>query len=250
MDLSTLVYELTYLAHDPSVSAALDYFAVLAGVLTGALFACERKLDIIGTCALGLVTGYGGGVIRDMLLQDQGVYFMQHPDLVLLCIVICCVAFYFRGVFSHLGATVFLCDALSVGLFAVAGVAKAVQSGEGVIIATLLGAVTAVGGGAIRDMCVGEIPGIFRQSNYYAVAGLAGSLAMVMLLRFGLVLPFAASVCVVITVMLRYMSVYKSLQTRAEADLTPRMKQSLGKLARSMYLHASKVVDLTYRRRR
>ena len=93
-------------------------------MLTGALFACDRKLDIIGTVVLGLVTGYGGGIIRDMLLQTHGVYFTSHPDLILICIAICAFVFYFRGIFKHLEATVFLADALSVGLFALAGASK------------------------------------------------------------------------------------------------------------------------------
>ena len=58
-----------------TVPWSIDYFSVVVGVLTGALFACDRKLDIIGTVVLGLVTGYGGGIIRDMLLQTHGVYF-------------------------------------------------------------------------------------------------------------------------------------------------------------------------------
>ena len=93
-----------------TVPWSIDYFSVVVGVLTGALFACDRKLDIIGTVVLGLVTGYGGGIIRDMLLQTHGVYFTSHPDLILICIAICTFVFYFRGLFRHLDATVFFAD--------------------------------------------------------------------------------------------------------------------------------------------
>ena len=58
-----------------TVPWSIDYFSVIAGVLTGALFACDRKLDIIGTVVCGLITGYGGGVLRDTLMQGTGVYF-------------------------------------------------------------------------------------------------------------------------------------------------------------------------------
>ena len=101
-----------------TVPWSIDYFSVIAGVLTGALFACDRKLDIIGTVVCGLITGYGGGVLRDTLMQGTGVYFTAHPDLIVTCILICAFVFYFRGIFKHLEATVFLADALSVGLFA------------------------------------------------------------------------------------------------------------------------------------
>lgn len=133
-----------------TVPWSIDYFSVVVGVLTGALFACDRKLDIIGTVVLGLVTGYGGGIIRDMLLQTHGVYFTSHPDLILICIAICAFVFYFRGLFRHLDATVFFADALSVGLFALAGASKAFSLEQGFVLSVILGAITAVGGGAAQ----------------------------------------------------------------------------------------------------
>ena len=175
-----------------TVPWSIDYFSVIAGVLTGALFACDRKLDIIGTVVLGLVTGYGGGIIRDVLLQDKGVYFTSHPDLILVCIVLCAFVFYFRGLFKHLDAMVFFADALSVGLFALAGASKAYACGEGFVLTVILGAITAVGGGAVRDICVGETPGIFQQSNFYAVAGLGGALLFTVLAYAGVPLVVVA----------------------------------------------------------
>ena len=111
--------------------------------------------------------------MRDTLMQGTGVYFTSHPDLIVTCILICAFVFYFRGVFKHLEATVFLADALSVGLFALAGASKAVAFEQGMVLSVIMGGITAVGGGAIRDICVGEVPGVFQRSNYYAVAGLA-----------------------------------------------------------------------------
>lgn len=78
-----------------------DFFSVAVGVLTGAIFACDRKLDIVGTIVLGLVTAYGGGIIRDLLLQDHGVYFMEYPEVILICICLAVFVFYFRGLFRH-----------------------------------------------------------------------------------------------------------------------------------------------------
>ncbi len=233
-----------------TVPWSIDYFSVVVGVLTGALFACDRKLDIIGTAVLGLVTGYGGGIIRDVLLQDHGVYFTSHPDLIVLCIVICVFVFYFRGLFRHLDATVFFGDALSVGLFALAGASKAFACEQGVVLSVILGAITAVGGGAVRDICVGETPGIFQQSNFYAVAGLGGSLAFVVLAYAGCPLWIAGVACVFCVVFLRYWSVYFDWKTRNEADLTPHVARGLGKVKRvvsGVFLHGG---DSTAARKR
>ena len=214
-----------------TVPWGIDYFSVVVGVLTGALFACDRKLDIIGT-VVGLVTGYGGGIIRDVLLQDKGVYFTSHPDLILLCIVLCVFVFYFRGLFKHLDAMVFFADALSVGLFALAGASKAYACGEGFVLTVILGAITAVGGGAVRDICVGETPGIFQQSNFYAVAGLGGALLFTVLAYAGVPLVVAGIACVFTVGFLRYWSVYFDWKTRNEADLTPHVARGVGKAKR------------------
>ena len=110
-----------------------DFFSVAVGVLTGAIFACDRKLDIVGTIVLGLVTAYGGGIIRDLLLQDHGVYFMEYPEVILICICLAVFVFYFRGLFRHTGQVLFFADALSVALFALAGANKAFACGEGFV---------------------------------------------------------------------------------------------------------------------
>ena len=136
--------------------------------------------------------------------------------------------FYFRGLFRHLDATVFFADALSVGLFALAGASKAFSLEQGFVLSIILGAITAVGGGAVRDICVGETPGIFQQSNFYAVAGLGGSFAFVMLAYAGCPLPIAGAACVFAVVFLRYWSVYFDWKTRNDADLTPHVARGLG----------------------
>lgn len=232
MDLASLIGSAAADGRMLTVPWSIDYFSVIVGVLTGALFACDRKLDIIGTVVLGLVTGYGGGVIRDVLLQGQGVYFTSHPDLIVLCIALCVFVFYFRGLFRHLDATVFFADALSVGLFALAGASKAFACEQGFVLTVILGAITAVGGGAVRDICVGETPGIFQQSNFYAVAGLGGALAFVVLAYAGSPLPLAGAACVFIVVFLRYWSVYFDWKTSCEADLTPQVARGIDKVRR------------------
>ncbi|MFR5092055.1 MAG: trimeric intracellular cation channel family protein [Adlercreutzia equolifaciens] len=83
--------------------------------------------------------------------------------------------FYFRGLFRHTGQVLFFADALSVALFALAGANKAFACEEGFVMVVILGALTSVGGGALRDISVGETPGVFQRSNFYAVAGFGGA---------------------------------------------------------------------------
>ena len=182
------------------VPAFIDYLSVIAGVLTGALVACDRKLDIIGVTVLGLVTGYGGGMFRDFLLQSHGVYFMAHPYLLLAAIALCVVVFFFRQIFDRIDYGVFVADALSVGLFAVAGASKAFSCGAGFVM----------------SMALGEVPGIFKASNFYAVAALAGSFLYVVLVAYGAQDTLAAVLCVVCVVMLRCLSVRFNWKTGSD----------------------------------
>ena len=190
-----------------------DFFSVAVGVLTGAIFACDRKLDIVGTIVLGLVTAYGGGIIRDLLLQDHGVYFMEYPEVILICICLAVFVFYFRGLFRHTGQVLFFADALSVALFALAGANKAFACGEGFVMVVILGALTSVGGGALRDISVGETPGVFQRSNFYAVAGFGGAFVFAAMAFAKAPLVLAAAACVFTVVFLRYLSVYYDWKT-------------------------------------
>lgn len=230
MDVSSLITTLLSPEGGALVPLVIDHAAAIVGVLTGALFACDRKLDVIGTAALGLVAGYGGGIMRDLLLQTQGIYFMSHPELVAASIVLCVFVFYFRGMFKHLDATVFFADSFSVGLFAFAGAFKALSCGQSPIIAVILGTVTAVGGGALRDICVGETPGIFLRGNFYAITGLAGAFSFVVLAVVGCPQVVAGVICIAVVMFLRYLSVYFDWKTRSEVDYTPHVKRSVRKV--------------------
>lgn len=213
--------------------AIIDYLAVVVGVIGGATFACNRKLDIIGVVSLGLITGFGGGILRDMLLQDQGVYFTQHPYLVLASIVVCVLAFYFRRIFRNLEPAVFLLDTLSVGLFAAAGASKALGCDSGPVVSFILGAVTAVGGGALRDVFVGEVPAIFKAGSFYGMAGVAGSFSFVLLASMNDFIALA--VCVVLTTALRYASIWFNWSTSDDPrDLTDYLARG-GHALRGLY---------------
>ena len=230
MDIAAILDSMTGAGRVLTVPWGIDYFSIIVGAITGALFACERKLDTVGTVVLGLVTAYGGGLIRDVILQDEGVYFTEHPDLIVICILLCLFVFYFRGLFKNLDRTVMLADTLSVALFALAGASKAFAAGSGIVVSIILGAITAVGGGAVRDICVGEIPAVFKRSNYYAVAGLGGAAVYVALAQLGCPLPVAGVLCVATVVGLRYASVMLGLKTKQEADFAPAVLRGIRRL--------------------
>jgi uncharacterized membrane protein YeiH len=174
------------------VIAALTGFLDLLGVavfaVTGALVASRKQMDVVGFAFLAVVTGVGGGTIRDLVLGLTPVFWVREPIYLLVCIG-CAIAVFFAAHVprSRLVALVWL-DAVGLALFAVLGAEKAL--GHGPVVAATMGVVTAVMGGMIRDILGGESPVILRQ-EIYATAALLGAVAYLLAL---LVMPRDAAV--------------------------------------------------------
>ena len=173
-----------------------DYLSVVIGAITGTLYAIDRTMDALGAAALGLATGFGGGIIRDVLLRDQGIFFMEHPLVILVCICISMVMSLNRRHLKNIQERLFYIDAFSMAWFAVAGASKSWSAGVGVVISIFLGGVTAVGGGIIRDICAGETPRVFLPSKFYGVSSLVGSMLYVFPTMLGAAPELATVLCV------------------------------------------------------
>lgn len=199
-------------------STMFDYLAVIIGAITGALFAVARKLDIVGTIAIGVITAYGGGIIRDMLLSSHGFFFMQHPLLILACALIAAVVFVFSRSARKLESGLFYADALSMSWFALAGTVKSWNADVGIVLAIVLGTVTAVGGGALRDICTGETPAIFKAGNFYAISAFLGAAFYVTCESFDAPILLSSAGCVIISFALTLLSRHFNWRTRHKEE--------------------------------
>ena len=199
-------------------STIFDYLAVIIGAITGALFAVARKLDIVGTIAIAIITAYGGGVIRDMLLHSHGFFFMQHPLLIVACGIIAVIVFVFSRSARKLENGLFYADALSMSWFALAGTIKCWNAEVGIVLAIVLGTVTAVGGGALRDICTGETPVIFKPGGFYAISAFIGAAVFVGCMALGAPLIPASIACVVITFALTLLSKHFGWRTKHKGE--------------------------------
>ena len=199
-------------------STMFDYLAVVIGAVTGALFAVARKLDIVGTIAIGLITAYGGGIIRDLLLANQGFFFMQYPLLIVVCAVIAAAVFAFSRSARKLENGLFYADALSMSWFALAGTVKAWNADVGIVLAIVLGTVTAVGGGALRDICTGQTPVIFKPGTFYAISAFLGAAFYVACVALGAPILLASIGCVVGSFALTLLSRRFNWRTRQKDD--------------------------------
>ena len=153
---------------------ALDLIGTFVFALSGALKAVRHELDWLGVVVLAALTGVGGGIVRDLLLGDTPPAVFQDERFFVACLI---GAVLVIRAAPHIVARwnlVMVADAIGLGLFAALGAAKGASHGLGPIGILLMGTLTAVGGGVIRDVLVGERPAVLYK-GFYATAALSGA---------------------------------------------------------------------------
>ena len=181
---------------------ALDLTGTFAFALNGALTAIRlARLDVVGVITLGMITALGGGIIRDVLIDSLPPATFSDWRYLTVAAAGSLVAFLFGRRLERLARPILILDAAGLSLFAVSGALKALDFDLGLGQAVILGAVTAVGGGTVRDVLIGRIPVVLR-SELYAIPALAGALTVVVAERMGAgevpAAVCAASLCFVI----------------------------------------------------
>ena len=165
--------------------SAVDLAATAVFALEGALAGIVAGLDVFGVLVIGVVTATAGGVIRDVLIGDVPPASVRHGRYLAAALLAGGVAIGFQQLVTHIPSWLLTgLDAAGLALFAVAGTAKALDYGLSAGMAAIMGAVTGVGGGTVRDLLLNEIPAILR-NDIYAVAALAGAVVMVLVMRVG-----------------------------------------------------------------
>lgn len=164
----------------------LDLTGVLANAVLGGVIARSAKLDPIGFATLAILSGLGGGVIRDVLLQHGPPVALTDYAYVLTALAGAAIAFLIPIEGKVWDRVWPLVDALALGCWAAAGAQKTLATGLGWLPAVLLGTVTAVGGGFTRDVVLRRVPGILGGNTLYATCALAASGVMVVLYQAGL----------------------------------------------------------------
>jgi uncharacterized membrane protein YeiH len=158
-----------------NVMFALDLIGVFFFAVSGSLLAARRDFDIVGSVMLASLVGLGGGVIRDLVI-NQGVPNAFQQPLYVVPPLLAALAVYLHvfGV-RRLRRTLLLFDAGGLALFCVTGTLTALESGMGAVTSVLLGLTTAVGGGVMRDVVANEIPQVFQPQGLYAIPAVVGA---------------------------------------------------------------------------
>lgn len=147
---------------------------VFAFAISGGLLGVRKGLDAFGVLVLAAATGLGGGFIRDVLIGAVPPAALADWRSVAVPVVAGLITFWFHPALSRMERLVTLFDAFGLGLFCVAGALKALDYGLGPIPAALMGTLTAVGGGVVRDLLAGRVPVVLR-GELYAIPALVGA---------------------------------------------------------------------------
>src|SRR5919202_3469669 len=148
---------------EPPLLLALDLTGTFSFAVNGALTAVRTaRLDIVGVVTLGMVTALGGGIIRDVLIDSLPPATFSNWRYLAVAAGGGLVAFVSGRHLERLNTPITVLDAAGLSLFAVTGASKAFELGLGPVQAVLLGAITGVGGGTVRDVLVGQIPTVLR----------------------------------------------------------------------------------------
>jgi uncharacterized membrane protein YeiH len=159
----------------------IEISAIIAFAVSGLIEAVRRRMDVVGVFAVAFVTAFGGGTVRDVLLDRRPLFWVQHQEYVWLILALTLIGPPLIRVLRHhwLDRVLQTTDALGLGLFAVSGTSLALAAEMPLVIATLMGVITGMFGGVIRDVLCNEIPVVFHDHRPYALCAFAGCWAFI-----------------------------------------------------------------------
>lgn len=190
----------------------LFYWLNLIGIffftISGSLAARDKKHyhDYFGVFFTGFLTAIGGGTLRDMMLGAYPISWLSDKNILISIICAFVITLIFKNYIIKLRRTLFLFDTIGVGIYTILGVQKSLELGVNPFAAVILGLVSAVFGGVIRDTLLNEIPLIFAK-EIYATACIAGAVLYTSLLYFGIEANIAASICMSLIIIIRIIAV-------------------------------------------
>jgi len=157
---------------------AFDLGGTFVFALSGATAGVRNRLDIFGVLVLSFAAGNSGGIARDVMIGAVPPAAIRDWRYIAVSILAGLITFYWSRIINRLRSPVLVFDAAGLALFAVSGASKALAYQAGPVAAILLGMLTGIGGGMVRDVLVREIPTVLR-TELYAVAALVGAAAVV-----------------------------------------------------------------------
>jgi uncharacterized membrane protein YeiH len=155
----------------------IEVVAILTGAFSGFIEARRKRMDVVGVFTVAFIAAFGGGTLRDILLDRRPLFWVAHQEYTILVFVLALAATPLMTTLRHIVSErlIVIADAVGLGLFSVAGVAAALEGGMPLFVATLMGVITGIFGGVLRDIVCNEVPMVFRDGKPYAICAFVGN---------------------------------------------------------------------------
>lgn len=184
----------------------IDILGTFAFAVSGGLSAMERKLDVFGVLIISFVTAIGGGTIRDILVGNLPVNWLQNETTIQVILISACITLLFGSFLKQLNTALTLFDALGLGLFTIIGLEIGLAKGFSAGICIALGTISACFGGVLRDVLLNKVPLIFER-EIYALACIIGGLVYYFLKQSAMNDDTAKIICILLIFLIRVIAV-------------------------------------------
>jgi uncharacterized membrane protein YeiH len=193
-------------AHLDELVLLLTYLAVVTSAMSGALEARHRDMDLVGAVVAAFVTAFGGGTLRDLLLGRTPIFWLLDPWLTVATFGTAVASYY--GVRRVSDRLILIPDALGLGFFSVLGATYAMRMKLPLLVTVLMGVITGIFGGVMRDTICNRVPAVFRRNTeLYATCSFVGVWIFVILTRLTPNATLASWAGIATVVLLRLISV-------------------------------------------
>ena len=155
----------------------IEIMAILVGAFSGFIEARRKRMDVVGVFTVAFITAFGGGTMRDLLLDRRPLFWVTHQEYAILIFVLALVASPLLRTLRQIVSErlIVIADAIGLGLFTILGVAAALDLHMPLFVASMMGVITGIFGGVLRDIVCNEVPMVFRDGRPYAVCAFLGS---------------------------------------------------------------------------
>ena len=184
----------------------IDLLGTFSFAVSGAFLAMQKKLDPFGVLVLSFVTAIGGGTLRDIMIGNLPVGWLKNDTTTIVIFSAAILTMLFGRFLKHLNTTLFLFDALGLGLFTIVGIELAIEKEFSIGVCIALGTITACFGGVIRDVLLNDVPLLFRK-EIYALACITGGLSYFVLRRINLDEDVSKTIGILIIFLIRIIAV-------------------------------------------
>lgn len=188
---------------------AVEVAGIVAFACSGFIEARRKKMDLVGVFTVAFITAFGGGTLRDLLLDRRPLFWVEHQEYPILIFAMALIAMPFLRHLRHAAAerTIVLADALGLGLFSVAGTSLAVDAEMPMFVCVMMGVITGIFGGVLRDVICNEIPLVFRRGHLYATCSFVGCWVYLLLDKTGMTQALSVLAGIAVTFVLRALAV-------------------------------------------